>query len=86
LGSRRCAHVCEFAPQAAESHPEDYCHKCGGPNVVWFAPSPIWNKAVREKGEKEILCPVCFIKLAESAGFDQKAWKVAPEEMEKVDG
>lgn len=60
-------------------HPEDYCHKCGGPNITWFAPSPIWNKSVREHGEKEILCPVCFVQLAEAAGFNSAAWRLAPQ-------
>lgn len=61
------------------AHPEDFCGKCGRPNVVWFAPSPLWNKAVRAKGECEILCPVCFVQLAEAAGIPATAWVVMPE-------
>jgi hypothetical protein len=62
--------------QRRESHPEDYCHKCGGPNVVWFAPNTIWDRAVRDANEPGILCPTCFIQLAEAAGF-YGVWKVA---------
>jgi len=67
---------------AAKTHPEDFCHRCGGRNATWFAPSPLWNLAVRAKGEPEILCPVCFIQLAEEAGINGMAWKVAPESYE----
>jgi hypothetical protein len=47
--------------------------------VVWFAPSPLWNKAVRERGLSEMLCPQCFIEAAERAGIKPTAWEVAPE-------
>lgn len=63
---------------AGAAHPEDFCHKCGRPNVVWFAPNELWNKAVREVGAPEILCPVCFVQLAEVTGISA-VWKVAPE-------
>jgi hypothetical protein len=64
-----------------EGHPEDRCERCGGANVSWFAPSDIWNRAVRAVtgGEDVMICPVCFIKAAEAAGFDKAAWRVAPE-------
>jgi hypothetical protein len=55
------------------------CQKCGGINVCWFVPSPIWNKAVRDAGEPDCLCIACFIVLAEAAGFNDQAWKVVPE-------
>lgn len=65
--------------EATAQHPEDYCHKCGGPNVVWFAPNSLWNKSVREANQPEILCPVCFVRLAEAAGV-QAVWEVAPQQ------
>lgn len=58
------------------SHPEDFCERCKGPNVIWFAPSPLWNAA---HGEWDILCPVCFVTLAVAAGINQDAWRIAPE-------
>lgn len=66
------------APVVDNRHPEDFCQKCKRPNVVWFAPSPLWNAAVRAANEPEILCPVCFIQLAEAIGVST-AWFVAPE-------
>ncbi|GAG96755.1 unnamed protein product, partial [marine sediment metagenome] len=30
----------------AKEHPEDYCHICGGKNIVWFADNDLWNKVV----------------------------------------
>lgn len=62
--------------QTEGEHPEDFCKKCGRPNIVWFAPNEIWNQAVRAANEPEILCPVCFVQLAEAAGFNG-VWKVA---------
>jgi hypothetical protein len=56
------------------SHPEDTCGRCGGPNRVWYVPSPLWN-AVMRGGSIEgterwqgIVCPTCFMVLAENAG------------------
>ena len=54
---------------------ETYCHRCGGPNVAWSAPSPLWNAVMRGgsiDGEwqwEEIICPTCFAVLAEAAGI-----------------
>jgi hypothetical protein len=60
-------------------HPEELCDDCGGPNVVWFAPSPIWNSVVRQpdKGDP-MLCPRCFILRCERMGI-RSVWKVIPE-------
>lgn len=59
-------------------HPEHFCDECGRENVVWFAPNDLWNRVVRERNLKEILCPVCFIKHAEEIGICE-IWKVAPD-------
>ena len=61
------------------NHPESLCQRCHRPIVTWFAPSPLWNKAVREVNAEEILCPVCFVQLAEAAGIRPTAWQVTPE-------
>jgi hypothetical protein len=58
-----------------DAHPESYCHRCGGPNVVWSASSPLWNEVMRGGDINgswqwdEIICPTCFMALAESAGI-----------------
>ena len=59
------------------AHPEAYCQRCGGPNVVWFAPSELWNAVMG--GPDGILCPMCFIYAAEAKGRDGAAWRIAPE-------
>lgn len=78
IGYIPCGCFCDYSGTHI-SHPEDFCHKCGRPNVVWFAPSSLWNLVVRTKGEPEMLCPTCFIRLAEEAGINGQAWKVEPE-------
>lgn len=58
-------------------HPESYCHRCGGENVSWVAPSPLWNRIMRRKDGTEsydgIVCPACFailcIKKDVASGF-----------------
>lgn len=62
-------------PREVEPHPESYCHRCGGPNVAWYAPSPLWNEVMRG-GDidgpwqwNEIICPTCFVVLARDAGI-----------------
>lgn len=43
-----------------KDHPEYICGLCGGKNIVWYAPSPLWNHVVRQRGKPEVLCPDCF--------------------------
>lgn len=61
----------------SDQHPEDRCHRCGGPNVVWSAPSPLWNRVMRPADQQGhpggeayggIVCPTCFAALATEAG------------------
>lgn len=53
-----------------DRHSEDYCHRCGGPNISWSAPSPLWNQVMRGGSINgpwqwdEIICPLCFAELA----------------------
>lgn len=64
--------------QRGGPHPEDFCQKCKGRNVVWFAPNALWNRVVGDN-KYGILCPICFIKLAELKGVSRDAWKIQPE-------
>jgi hypothetical protein len=63
----------------AFGHPEAICEDCGGANVSWFAPSPLWNQVVRPDGEQgdPMLCPRCFALRAFRAGVDV-TWKLEP--------
>lgn len=64
-------------------HPEAFCADCHLPNVVWFAPSALWNKIVRQDGQSDpILCPRCFILRAEAAGVNPTSWVISPESLE----
>lgn len=55
-------------------HPETTCRRCGGPNVSWSAPSPLWNAVMRGGSINgpweydELVCPTCFAVLAEERG------------------
>lgn len=54
-------------------HPETWCEICGGANVAWCAPSPIWNAVMRDgditrADEYGIVCPRCFAVRAEALG------------------
>lgn len=59
----------------AKEHPESTCGRCGGPNVAWSAPSPLWNRVMRGDDINNtdlyggIVCPTCFAVLAEKAGI-----------------
>src|SRR5438445_11119667 len=63
-----------------KNHPEGICEKCGGPNITWYAPNKLWNQYA---GNYRILCPICFAKLAESAGCTPTAWKLDIEKIPK---
>lgn len=71
-------------PQESTGHPESRCHRCGGPNVQWVAPSPLWNTVIRGgsiDGDEEfdgIVCPTCFAVLAEQSGV-ARSWRLAAE-------
>lgn len=59
----------------SSTHPEDHCHRCGGPNPSWSAPSPLWNEVMRHGDINRlpepydgIVCPTCFAVLAEDMG------------------
>jgi hypothetical protein len=57
-----------------DNHPENTCGRCGGPNVAWSAPSPLWNRVMRGDDISGtdlyggIVCPTCFAVLAEKVG------------------
>lgn len=68
-------------------HPEDYCHHCGRPNIVWWADSDRWNLAVAglERGVAAILCPPCFVTRWEQATGLRAVWHLVPEDIHAVD-
>ena len=68
-----------------QRHPESRCGRCGGPNRVWYAPSPLWNAVMRGgsiNGEEEfsVVCPTCFVVLAEERGIAQ-TWRLDAQEV-----
>jgi hypothetical protein len=65
-------------------HPEDFCHRCGHPNMCWFIASEIWNPVMRPAGRdtttwlwNEIICPQCFAELA-GRRFGNGIWQLVP--------
>lgn len=77
-----------LAEREDQAHPEDTCHRCGGPNVTWFAPSPLWNEAMRGGDISAadqfdgIVCPTCFAVLAEAAGIAE-FWRFSAERVHR---
>lgn len=73
-------------PPSDTRHPEEYCHRCGGPNISWWTPPEAWNPVMRPGGDdttewlwNEIICPTCFGELFE-ATFPLTSWLVLPDE------
>lgn len=63
--------------------PEATCSRCLGPNIVWSAPSPLWNEVVRGGSingieEYGVLCPICFAVMAERKGI-ASLWRMYAE-------
>lgn len=52
-------------------HPEDYCHKCGRPNIKAWT-SPEWEQLTGDHGG--IWCPVCFAELDPEAIWVVSRW------------
>lgn len=63
---------------------ESYCHRCNGPNIIWSAPSPLWNQVMRggdingTEIHAGIVCPTCFAQLAEQSGIGE-IWRLSAE-------
>lgn len=63
-------------------HPETYCHRCGEPNIVWFAQAEVWNALMRADGFEKpepfngIICPVCFGQMWELAFGQRGLWEL----------
>ncbi|MFN8521072.1 MAG: hypothetical protein U0667_17175 [Chloroflexota bacterium] len=72
----------------ALGHPEARCQSCGGRNVVWHAPNPLWNAAVRRQDGSEtfgILCPPCFVSVYEDSTGDRgQVWCLHPHDHEHL--
>jgi len=71
-------------PEAEE--PERTCARCGGPNITWCAPSPLWNQVMRggsingDDLHDGMVCPICFAQLAEQAGIAEM-WRLYAERL-----
>jgi hypothetical protein len=59
-------------------HPEHVCHGCGGKNPVWSADNELWNKVIGSPNG--ILCPTCFVILANQKGVEVFGLNVPGEE------
>lgn len=63
--------------------PEDYCHRCGNRNCVWWTDSDRFNLALGSHGVdpewQGILCPPCFIELHEEKTNLKASWRLIPD-------
>jgi hypothetical protein len=61
----------------------EVCRRCGGENVCWYAPSPLWNRVMRGNdigGQSlfsDLVCLRCFVVLAEEVGVKCHAWRLS---------
>ena len=62
-------------------HPEDFCHRCGHPNLSWFVAGPLWHEAWSqvEPDIQSVLCPQCFGELWERATGLRITWEMRPD-------
>ncbi len=70
-------------------HPEDFCHRCGHPNVKpWSVDPKIWAE-VFPQGVSDpwegIICPQCFVELAE-VGHVSTTWRIVPNDFAALGG
>jgi hypothetical protein len=77
VARRLAANLLKAAAEVEDGHPEAHCDRCGGLNITWFADSELWNKATA--GRWAILCPLCFVELAQAQGIKPTSWRICPE-------
>jgi len=71
------------APAPGDRGEGDTCRRCGGPDVVWFAPNDLWNRV--NGSPNGILCPTCFVRTAEERGVVPTVWCLSPEDSRASD-
>lgn len=63
-------------------HPEDFCHRCGNRNIVWWTDSDRFNLALGhyaiDPEWQGIICVSCFVELHEKATELSTCWKLEP--------
>lgn len=75
-----------MASHRALTRDEMTCDRCGNRHdVVWFAPSDIWNAVMRDgdrgnPDEYSFCCPICFMQLADERGIKNTGWLVIPDQ------
>ena len=61
-------------------HPEDFCHRCGTRNPLWFTDRETWIAATAQwaadTGREGICCPKCFVEMHEAATGRQVMWSL----------
>lgn len=64
-------------------HPEDYCHRCGTRNPLWFTDRDTWVTATAawaaQTGREGICCPQCFAEMHQQATGHTTIWRVSAE-------
>lgn len=66
-----------------DMHPEDYCHRCGAPNMSWFTDRETWLAATSawaaETGREGICCPQCLALMHHEATGVVTFWHLSGE-------
>jgi hypothetical protein len=89
--SKRAVRESIVTPQEESSlHPEDFCMRCKRPNFSWFVENTVWNEVMRTRPNRavscfenswSIVCPNCFVELAELGGLKHVSWQLAPDKL-----
>lgn len=63
-------------------HPEDFCHRCGARNMLWYADRDDWLTATSAwaaaTGREGICCPRCFSEMHREATGERIVWHLTP--------
>lgn len=63
-----------------DMHPEDFCHRCGAANHMWFTSRETWLTATAawaaETGREGICCIPCLIEMHEAATGKPVVWRL----------
>jgi hypothetical protein len=66
-----------------DMHPEDFCHRCGRRNPVWWTEQTVWLDATaaraKETGNEGIFCPSCFADLHQQETGEVRFWHLVLE-------
>ena len=62
-----------------KDHPEHYCHRCGGRNMLWHTDNETWNSLTKDIKCAGIICPICLAELDKEINGKYGHWILTKE-------